>query len=54
MSTGTVLHEMDNFVERSLEALFILDAAVENFTVQKEWMGVLVVVRGGRRQWGSS
>ena len=45
---------MDDFVERSLETLFVLEAAVENFTVQKEWVGVVVVVRGGRRQWGSS
>ena len=50
MRSGTVLHEMDDFDERSLEALFVLDAAVENFTVQKEWMGVVVVVKGGRRQ----
>ena len=50
MGNGTVLHKMDDFAERSLEALFVLEAAVENFTVQKEWVGVVVVVRGGRRQ----
>ena len=54
MGNVTVLHEINSFVERSLEDLLVLDDAVENFTLQKEWMGVVVVVRGGRRQWGSS
>ena len=47
MGNVTVLHEINGFVERSLEALLVLDDAVENFTLQKEWMGVVVLVRGG-------